>query len=143
MYKGRNKELKRIFLERWKHYPDYINAYILKARRQDLGLTQKELAEKFGVDRNTINRWENGLIKDENGETKDIPKWVELALQALEIEHAKDVKKIELEQAEGEKENKNLNSLHAFVSRKKETENETAEAEEGMPILQGFIEYSE
>jgi transcriptional regulator with XRE-family HTH domain len=33
----------------------------LKALRGSLGLTQEELAEKVGVARNTINRWEMGI----------------------------------------------------------------------------------
>jgi transcriptional regulator with XRE-family HTH domain len=33
----------------------------LKALRASLGLTQDELAEKVGVARNTINRWEMGI----------------------------------------------------------------------------------
>ncbi|MBI3800222.1 MAG: helix-turn-helix transcriptional regulator [Deltaproteobacteria bacterium] len=33
----------------------------LKALRARLGLTQYELAEKVGVARNTINRWEMGI----------------------------------------------------------------------------------
>ena len=33
----------------------------LKALRARLGLTQDELAEKVGVARNTINRWEMGI----------------------------------------------------------------------------------
>jgi len=33
----------------------------LKALRTRLGLTQVELAERIGVARNTINRWEMGI----------------------------------------------------------------------------------
>jgi transcriptional regulator with XRE-family HTH domain len=33
----------------------------LKALRARLGFTQEELAEKVGVARNTINRWEMGI----------------------------------------------------------------------------------
>jgi len=33
----------------------------LKALRTQLGLTQAELAERIGVARNTINRWEMGI----------------------------------------------------------------------------------
>jgi transcriptional regulator with XRE-family HTH domain len=33
----------------------------LKALRATLGLTQEDLAEKVGVARNTINRWEMGI----------------------------------------------------------------------------------
>ena len=34
----------------------------LKALRARLGLTQAELAEQIGVERNTVNRWEMGLL---------------------------------------------------------------------------------
>jgi transcriptional regulator with XRE-family HTH domain len=34
----------------------------LKALRARLGLTQAQLAEKLGVERNTVNRWEMGLL---------------------------------------------------------------------------------
>jgi len=35
----------------------------LKALRQQMGLTQKELAEKLGVPWNTVARWEVGMRK--------------------------------------------------------------------------------
>lgn len=42
---------------------------------KDFDLTQRELAELLGVARNTVARWEAGLIKP--------PKIAELALRAL------------------------------------------------------------
>lgn len=35
----------------------------LKRLRARLGLTQAQLAERLGVDRNTVTRWEMGLRK--------------------------------------------------------------------------------
>lgn len=37
---------------------------IIKSRRQELGLTMKELAAKVGVSEGTISRWESGEIKN-------------------------------------------------------------------------------
>lgn len=37
---------------------------IIKARRTDLGMTQKELAVKVGVTEATVSRWESGDIKN-------------------------------------------------------------------------------
>ena len=35
-------------------------ATYIKSRRKNIGLTQKELAEKVGVSMNTVARWERG-----------------------------------------------------------------------------------
>jgi DNA-binding XRE family transcriptional regulator len=43
--------------------------------RADFNLTQRELAELLGVARNTVARWEAGLV--------DPPRIAELAVQAL------------------------------------------------------------
>jgi DNA-binding transcriptional regulator YiaG len=43
--------------------------------RRDFNLTQRELAELLGVARNTVARWEAGLVEP--------PKIAELAVQAL------------------------------------------------------------
>jgi DNA-binding transcriptional regulator YiaG len=43
--------------------------------RREFDLTQRELAELLGVARNTVARWEAGLVEP--------PKIAELALQAL------------------------------------------------------------
>ena len=37
---------------------------LLKRRRTELGLTQREVAESVGVSEATISRWESGIIKD-------------------------------------------------------------------------------
>jgi len=47
----------------------------LKAIRARLGLTQAQLAEQLGVERNTVNRWEMGLLP--------IQKITELAVKYL------------------------------------------------------------
>ena len=39
-----------------------MTAEAFQALRARLGLTQAELAEKLGVKRNTVNRWEMGLL---------------------------------------------------------------------------------
>ena len=57
-----------------------MKAEQLKRLRDDLGLTQIELAEKLKVDRITVVRWEN--------ETIDIPYAVELALKQIKVDEA-------------------------------------------------------
>ena len=37
---------------------------IMKIRRQELGLTQKEVADRVGVTEATVSRWESGDIKN-------------------------------------------------------------------------------
>jgi transcriptional regulator with XRE-family HTH domain len=48
-------------------------------RRLHLGLTQRELAAKLGMARNTITRYERGFLPT-------VPKYVELALKGLVVE---------------------------------------------------------
>jgi transcriptional regulator with XRE-family HTH domain len=48
----------------------------LKARREQLGLTQSELAKQFDVKPNTVARWENGVLA--------VPRTVELAIETVE-----------------------------------------------------------
>ncbi len=43
----------------------------LKKKREDLGLTQTELADILGVKMNTVYRWESGILT--------VPKSIELA----------------------------------------------------------------
>ncbi len=51
----------------------------LRRQRLRLGLTQRELAERLGMARNTITRYERGFLPI-------IPKYVELAIRALVTE---------------------------------------------------------
>jgi transcriptional regulator with XRE-family HTH domain len=51
----------------------------LRKQRLLLGLTQGELAERLGMARNTITRYERGFLPT-------IPKYVELAVKALTTE---------------------------------------------------------
>jgi transcriptional regulator with XRE-family HTH domain len=51
----------------------------LKERRQALGWTQAQLADRLGVKPNTVARWENGVL--------EVPVWLPLALATLEREH--------------------------------------------------------
>jgi transcriptional regulator with XRE-family HTH domain len=54
----------------------------LKERRKALGLTQGQLAEKFGLNLNTLSRWENG------SNWPEAEGMLDLALQMLELEKA-------------------------------------------------------
>lgn len=56
----------------------------LREQRLALGLTQRELADKLAVTRNTVARWER--------EEMAIPGFLHLALKTLERESAKGVK---------------------------------------------------
>jgi transcriptional regulator with XRE-family HTH domain len=51
----------------------------LRRQRLRLGLTQRELAERLGMARNTITRYERGFLPT-------IPKYVELAIRTLATE---------------------------------------------------------
>lgn len=52
----------------------------LRARRDALGLTQQQLADRFGCTRVAISCWEGGVMKIQR------PKMLDLALRALEAE---------------------------------------------------------
>lgn len=39
-------------------------AAMIKARRQELGLTLEEVGKSVGVGKSTVRKWENGMIKN-------------------------------------------------------------------------------
>jgi len=49
-------------------------ANIVKQTAKELGMTQKELAERMGVAENTVSQWSRGVV--------DTPKW---ALEMFEL----------------------------------------------------------
>ena len=51
----------------------------LKQKREDLELTQTELAEVLGVKMNTVYRWESGILS--------VPKSIELAMETVVRNH--------------------------------------------------------
>jgi transcriptional regulator with XRE-family HTH domain len=57
-------------------------SFILKQQRNDLGLTQIELAKQLEISNNTVARWENGRLP--------ISRIVELAMQQLISNRVKD-----------------------------------------------------
>jgi len=61
-----------------KSSPEFI-----KIGRQQLGLTQKQLAEELGVTTTTVNRWERGEVMP--------PKQTELAIQALLLQEKREL----------------------------------------------------
>ncbi len=74
-------------------------SFILKQQRNDLGLTQIELAEQLGVSNNTVARWENGRLP--------ISRIVELAMERLVSNHHV-IDKIRTTVNQSESDNENL-----------------------------------
>jgi len=56
----------------------------LKQKRENLRLTQTELAEILGVKMNTVYRWESGILT--------VPKSIELAMETVERHCTEKVK---------------------------------------------------
>lgn len=48
---------------------------ILKQKRENMGITQNDLAQKMGVKHNTISQWEAGV---RSPKVKDLPKLAEI-----------------------------------------------------------------
>lgn len=55
-----------------------MNGPDLRRRRHALGLSQQKLAERLGVAKMTVSRWERGTLRIEH------PRLLALALEALE-----------------------------------------------------------
>lgn len=56
----------------------------IKTRRNKLGLTQSELAERLGVATNTVSRWELGTSEPESGPMLDLAlKYLEMTSQIV------------------------------------------------------------
>ena len=63
-------------------YSNGMTSQELKERRKKLGLRQDQLAERLGVARNTVSRWELNDVA--------IPAYLHLALKQIEEESRKE-----------------------------------------------------
>jgi transcriptional regulator with XRE-family HTH domain len=82
-------------------------SFILKQQRNDLGLTQIELAEQLGVSNNTVARWEN--------EKLPISRIVELAMQRLVSIH-----RLRITVSQSESDNDNVMTFADAMSKLKQ-----------------------
>jgi transcriptional regulator with XRE-family HTH domain len=57
----------------------------LKRRRESLGMTQDELAERLGVETDTLSAWERGDARPDAG------RMLELAMDQLELQRGMDL----------------------------------------------------
>jgi transcriptional regulator with XRE-family HTH domain len=94
MYQGMDDDLRdklasrRYSIGRYSTVLKEMDAEELTLRRKDLGLTQEQLGSCLGVARNTIARWENEKMTF-------LPLLVDLALESLESNRKKYIKKLE------------------------------------------------
>jgi hypothetical protein len=102
MYQGMDDDLRdklawrRNSIGRYSTVLKEMDAEELTLRRKDLGFTQQYLGKLLGVARNTIARWENGKIGFP-------PLLVDLALETLESNRKKYLKKMERDIKSGRK----------------------------------------
>ena len=59
-----------------------LSENIYKLRRES-GLSQEQLAEKIGVSRQTISKWEGGLSKPELDKLKALSEFFQITLDEL------------------------------------------------------------
>ena len=65
-------------------------ANYLAARRNELGLTQKEIAEQVGVSEGTVSRWESGSIpitRSIQKRPRNVSFWVILFFKKHTLKH--------------------------------------------------------
>ena len=67
-----------------------IFARNLKARRRELGLTQKELADKLGYSEKSVSKWENGLAIAPSAVLPLLAKKLETSIDALLMAGSED-----------------------------------------------------
>lgn len=54
-----------------------------------MGLTQEQLANEFGIKRNTVTRYESGLLA--------IPRYIELALKTIVLMYSEEISSVKKE----------------------------------------------
>lgn len=68
-------------------YTHGMDGAALKQRRDELGMTQAELAAVFGVRRQTIQEWETGTRAIRLGRIVELALWAIQAGQVLALDH--------------------------------------------------------